>query len=158
MYLQFSRTSSFAFLFMVFSLGSFLPFFTFKVSCCWCLLGYFRVSSVFLSFSRFFYVSLILSDIFLCLTVYGFLPVLFLPFFSLCSLSVGVCSVTIWALRSSQYRMKLSGTERRQWWFCPDPPSQYYHSACAPPRAIRVGSARATRHYSVTHTLPNRMP
>jgi len=28
---------------------------------------------------------------------------------------------------------------------------------CVPPRAIRAGSARATRHYTVTHTLPNRM-
>jgi len=28
---------------------------------------------------------------------------------------------------------------------------------CVPPRAIRAGSARATRHYTVTHTLPNLM-
>jgi hypothetical protein len=41
--------------------------------------------------------------------------VLFLPFFLLCCLSVGVCFVIIWALRSSLYRMKLSGTERLQW-------------------------------------------
>jgi hypothetical protein len=35
--------------------------------------------------------------------------------------------------------------------FCPDPPFQYYHSVCVPPRTIRVGSARATRHYTVSH-------
>ena len=45
----------------------------------------------------------------------------FLPFFLLCCLSVGVCFVIIWALRSSLYRMKLSGTERRQWRCLPWP-------------------------------------
>ena len=117
--LFFHLSSSFVALFLC----SYLSFFPVMISCCWCLLHYFLPSFrvVFLS-SLCLFLSLFICNI----ISFGRFPLsyclwpspcvlFFLSFFLLFCFSFGVCIVIIWALSSSLYRMKLSGTGPLQW-------------------------------------------